>query len=193
MAPVLRNQNLDGDASDSNNFNQEDLARIVAEQIVAAIPTIASQIHVNSNNNHDDDDDDDDDSVGGRSSRKGCSYKTFISCKLLEFHGTEGAVGIVNWIEKMESVIRISDCKDDNVVKYATCSFHDKAPTWWNSEVQTRGWQAIDLMTWEELKVILMEKFCPGNEIQKLEAEFWNLEMKGADVLAYNNRFGELA
>jgi hypothetical protein len=51
----------------------------------------------------------------------------------------------------------------------------------------------IDLMTWEELKVILLEKFCPGNEIQKMEADFWSLEMKGADVLAYNNRFSELA
>jgi hypothetical protein len=48
-------------------------------------------------------------------------------------------------------------------------------------------------MTWEELKVILLEKFCPSNKVQKLKAEFWNLEIKGADVLAYNNRFGELA
>jgi hypothetical protein len=93
----------------------------------------------------------------------------------------------------MEYVIRISDCKDDCIVKYATCSFQDKALTWWNTEVQTRGWEAIDIMTCEELKVILLEKFYPGNEVQKLEAEFWNLEMKGAGVLAYNNRFGELA
>jgi hypothetical protein len=102
-------------------------------------------------------------------------------------------VGIVKWIEKMEFVIRISDYKDDCIVKYATCSFQDKALTWWNSEVQTRGWEAIDLMTWGELKIILLKKFYPRNEVQKLEAEFLNLEMKGADVLAYNNRFGELA
>jgi hypothetical protein len=48
-------------------------------------------------------------------------------------------------------------------------------------------------MTREELKVIMLEKFYPGNQIQKQEAEFWSLEMKGVDVLAYNNQFGELA
>jgi hypothetical protein len=91
MVPVLRNQNNEGDANGSNNFSQEDLARIVAEQIVAAIPAIASQVHADSNNNHHDDDD----SVGGGSGRKGCSYKTSISCKPLELHGTEGSVDIV--------------------------------------------------------------------------------------------------
>jgi hypothetical protein len=45
----------------------------------------------------------------------------------------------------------------------------------------------------EELKIILMAKFCPGNEVQKSEAEFCNLEMNGAEVLAYNNCFSELA
>jgi hypothetical protein len=115
MEPVLRNQTHDGDASGSNSFIQEDLACFVAEQIVAAIPAIAAQIH-DSSSNHDIDD-----RVDDGSGRKGCYYKTFIRCKPLEFHGTEGAVGIVKWIEKMEAVIRISDCKDDSVVKYATC------------------------------------------------------------------------
>jgi hypothetical protein len=72
----------------------------------------------------------------------------------------------------MKSVIRISDCKDDCIVKYATCSFQDKALTWWNSEVQTCEYEAVDLMTWKELKAMLLEFFCPGNKVQKLEAEF---------------------
>jgi hypothetical protein len=76
MAPMMRNQTHDGDASGSNNFSQEDLARIVAEQIVAAIPAITAQINESNNNYHDGDD-----SVGGGSGRKGCSHKTFISCK----------------------------------------------------------------------------------------------------------------
>jgi hypothetical protein len=71
MAPVLRNQNHDGDASGSNSFSQEDLARIVAEQIAAAIPAIAAHIHADSNNGGGDDD-----STGGGPNKKGCSYKT---------------------------------------------------------------------------------------------------------------------
>jgi hypothetical protein len=50
MAPVLRNQTHDGDASGSNSFSQEDLAHIIAELIAAAIPTISAHIHADSNN-----------------------------------------------------------------------------------------------------------------------------------------------
>jgi hypothetical protein len=114
----------------------------------------------------------------------------FLQATRISWHRRSGGYRQVE--KKMESVICISDYKDDCIVKYAT-SFQDKALTWWNSEVQTRGWEVVDLMTWEELKAILLEKFCPGNEVQKLEAEFWNLEMKGADVLTYNNRFSKIA
>ncbi|GJX20661.1 hypothetical protein Tco_0223338 [Tanacetum coccineum] len=37
--------------------------------------------------------------------------------------------------------------------------------------VQTRGREAAVGMAWEDLKVLLMEEFCPNNEIQKLETE----------------------
>ncbi|GJR16908.1 putative reverse transcriptase domain-containing protein [Tanacetum coccineum] len=36
-------------------------------------------------------------------------------------------------------------------------------------------------------------KYCPRNEIKKIEAEMWNLKVQGTDVVAYNQRFQELA
>ena len=38
-----------------------------------------------------------------------------------------------------------------------------------------------------------MREFCPDNEIQKLENEFWNHSMIGAGHAAYTDRFHELA
>ncbi|GJT65881.1 hypothetical protein Tco_1017361 [Tanacetum coccineum] len=38
-----------------------------------------------------------------------------------------------------------------------------------------------------------MDKYYLRNEIKKLEAELWNLKVKGIDVLGYNQRFQELA
>nr|GEZ95522.1 hypothetical protein [Tanacetum cinerariifolium] len=35
-------------------------------------------------------------------------------------------------------------------------------------------------------------KYCPRGEIQKLESEYWNLKVKGVDLLNYNHRFQEL-
>nr|GFC80570.1 putative reverse transcriptase domain-containing protein [Tanacetum cinerariifolium] len=37
-----------------------------------------------------------------------CYYANFMKCRLLNFKGTEGAVGLIRWIEKMESVFNIS-------------------------------------------------------------------------------------
>ncbi|GKB26759.1 hypothetical protein Tco_0866160 [Tanacetum coccineum] len=36
-------------------------------------------------------------------------------------------------------------------------------------------------------------KYCPRNEIKKIEIELWNLKVQGTDVVAYNQRFQELA
>ncbi|GJU71721.1 reverse transcriptase domain-containing protein [Tanacetum coccineum] len=44
-----------------------------------------------------------------------------------------------------------------------------------------------------DLKKKMTDKYCPRNEIKKLEAELWNLIVKGNDVLGYNQRFQELA
>ncbi|GJX64726.1 reverse transcriptase domain-containing protein [Tanacetum coccineum] len=41
-------------------------------------------------------------------------------CQPLSFKGTEGVVGLSQWLEKIESVFHISGCAIDNQVKFAT-------------------------------------------------------------------------
>nr|GFD44026.1 reverse transcriptase domain-containing protein [Tanacetum cinerariifolium] len=43
-----------------------------------------------------------------------CYYADFMKCHPLNFKGTEGAVGLTRWIEKMESVFNISGCAVEN-------------------------------------------------------------------------------
>ena len=84
----------------------------------------------------------------------------------------------------MKSVLDISDYATDQKVKYATCTFQDEALTWWNLHVQTLGRDAAYSLSWDDLKSMLMEKYCPRSELQKLESEFWNLAMVGAEITA---------
>ncbi|GJW47611.1 putative reverse transcriptase domain-containing protein [Tanacetum coccineum] len=79
------------------------------------------------------------------------------------------------------------------MVKYAASSFVNKALTWWNTQIQARGREAAIGMTWNDFKALLMEEFCPSNEIERLENEFWNHKMVGANHAAYMDRFHELA
>ncbi|GKE71307.1 reverse transcriptase domain-containing protein [Tanacetum coccineum] len=78
-------------------------------------------------------------------------------------------------------------------VKYAASSFVNKALTWWNTQIQARGREAAIGMSWTDFKALLVEEFCPSNEMEKLKTEFWNHKMVGANHAGYTDRFHELA
>ncbi|GJV01505.1 putative reverse transcriptase domain-containing protein [Tanacetum coccineum] len=59
--------------------------------------------------------------------------------------------------------------------------------------VQARGRVAAMAMAWNDFKALMVEEFCPSNEMEKLENEFWNHKMVGANHAAYTDRFHELA
>ncbi|GJQ95474.1 putative reverse transcriptase domain-containing protein [Tanacetum coccineum] len=122
-----------------------------------------------------------------------CSYADFMKCQPLNFKGTEGIVGLSQWLEKMKLVFHISGCAINNQVKFATYTLLGAALTWWNGHVRTLGHDAAYAMTWGTLKKKLTDKYCPKGKIKKLEIELWNLRVRGNDVAAYTQRFQELA
>nr|GFC29210.1 hypothetical protein [Tanacetum cinerariifolium] len=48
-------------------------------------------------------------------------------------------------------------------------------------------------MTQKTLMKMMTDKYCPRNEIRKLEMELWELKVKGTDLASYTQRFQELA
>ncbi|GJW49911.1 putative reverse transcriptase domain-containing protein [Tanacetum coccineum] len=107
---------------------------------------------------------------GGNGRNNGYSYKGFMACNPKECDGKGGAIALTQWIEKMENAL-----------------------AWWNTQVQARGRKAAIGMSWTDFKSLLVEEFCPSNEMEKLEIEFWNHKMVGANHAGYTNRFHELA
>ncbi|GJY16697.1 putative reverse transcriptase domain-containing protein [Tanacetum coccineum] len=121
-----------------------------------------------------------------------CTYKDFLNCQQRNFSGTEGAVGLARWFEKMKSVFRISSYPSNSQVKFATCTLLDGALTSWNSYVQTIGIDEAYEMPWKDLMKLMIKVYCPRNEIQKVENKLWNLCVKGTDIAGYTRRFQEL-
>ncbi|GJU98595.1 hypothetical protein Tco_1327866 [Tanacetum coccineum] len=74
----------------------------------------------------------------------GCTYMTFMKCNPHTFKGTEGAVGLCQWFEKLESVFRISDCREKDKVKFATATLQGRALTWWNGRTASKGYYALN-------------------------------------------------
>ncbi|GKA86873.1 putative reverse transcriptase domain-containing protein [Tanacetum coccineum] len=92
-----------------------------------------------------------------------CSYKEFMSCQ------SKGAVGLIRWFERTESVFSLE----------LFC--------------QPIGIEEAYKITWVEFKKLLIKKYCPRTEVQKMEDEFYHLTVKGNDLKTYVRRFQELA
>ncbi|GJY34382.1 putative reverse transcriptase domain-containing protein [Tanacetum coccineum] len=122
-----------------------------------------------------------------------CTYPNFMKCQPLNFKGTKGVVELIQWFEKMETVFSISNCSVENQIKFSTCTLLAGALTWWNSHVKNVGHDVAYAITWTDLKKKMTDKYYPRVKIKKLEAELWNLKVKGTDVIGYNQCFQELA
>lgn len=59
--------------------------------------------------------------------------------------------------------------------------------------MRSMGIELAYVTAWEELKLMLIGKYYPKDEIQKLEKELWSLTMKCAEKIAYTSRFDDLA
>ncbi|GJV51600.1 putative reverse transcriptase domain-containing protein [Tanacetum coccineum] len=142
---------------------------IIAQQLQNLLPTIVAQVgdqRRGQENGRNQNGDAVNDNIRGDVSR-GYTYKEFLACNPKEYY--------------------------DKKVKYTAGSFVGKALTWWNSQIHTRGREAVIGMSWEDFNTLTREELCPSNEMQKLETDLWNYAMVGAGHAAYTDRFHKLA
>ncbi|GKA25539.1 putative reverse transcriptase domain-containing protein [Tanacetum coccineum] len=122
-----------------------------------------------------------------------CTFAGFMKCNPTVFRGVEGAVELRRWYEKIESVFGISECAEGKKVRFVAATLEGSALTWWNSKISTLGLEIVNQMPWTEMKQLMTVEFCPIEEIQRMEHELWSLKVKEYDIVAYTQRFNELA
>nr|GEW11337.1 hypothetical protein [Tanacetum cinerariifolium] len=168
-------------ANDTNPSNET--ADEVARQLNTALPNLLTQLVQALGGNR----------VNQREATPSCSIKTFRASGAKEFFGTEGAVGLLTWFESIEVVLHSTKCLAESQVEFTSSMLQGRALTWWNTLVQTRGRAAAIAHSWEDFKKLLMEEYCPDDEVEKLESEFWSHKMVGSDINGYTARFHELS
>ncbi|GJY62162.1 putative reverse transcriptase domain-containing protein [Tanacetum coccineum] len=122
-----------------------------------------------------------------------CTFAGFMKCNPNNFYGTEGAVELQRWFKKTKSVFGISECVEGKKVKFAAITLQGPALTWWNAKVATMGFETVNQIPWTEMKQLMTAEFCPIEEVQRMEHELWNLKVKEYNIVAYTQRFNELA
>ncbi|GJV22322.1 putative reverse transcriptase domain-containing protein [Tanacetum coccineum] len=163
-------------------MNQAAIKKLVADSVIAALEAQAANM-ANTNN-----------TTRPREApvARQCSYKKFMSCQPINFKGTEGAVRLIRWFERTESIFSRSNCTEDYKVKFAIDTLTEEALSWWNSFSQPIGIEEAYKITWVEFKKFLIKKYYPQTEVQKMEDEFYHLTVKGNDLKTYVRRLQEL-
>ncbi|GJX37511.1 putative nucleotidyltransferase, ribonuclease H [Tanacetum coccineum] len=156
-------------------MTQDAIRKLVADSVTSALEAQAATMASASNPNR---------NTGptGTPAVKTGNYKEFISCQPFYLNGTEGAVGLIRWFERTESVFSRSRCAEENKVTFATGTLTDDALSWWNAYAQPMGIEQANQITWTKLKRLLTNKYCPRTEIKKMEEELYNLIIKGNDL-----------
>ncbi|GJU03917.1 hypothetical protein Tco_1114255 [Tanacetum coccineum] len=99
--------------SEAPAMTQAAIRKLVADSVTAALEAQAATMANADNTNR---------NTGEREApvARKCSYKEFMSCQPINFKGSEGAVGLIRWFERTESVFSRSNCTEDCKVKFAT-------------------------------------------------------------------------
>ena len=91
-----------------------------------------------------------------------------MNCKPKSFYGNAGDIGLMRWFNKMEYVFQSNYCAEDSKVRFATCTLLNSALSWWNEQVKTMGIIPANSLSWGDLKAMMVEEYCPRDEIQNL-------------------------
>ncbi|GJU01092.1 putative reverse transcriptase domain-containing protein [Tanacetum coccineum] len=92
-------------------MTQDAIRKLVADSVSVALEAQAATM-ANTNNTN----------TGPREAliARKCSYKVSMSCQPFNFKGTKGAVGLIRWFERTESIFLRSNYIEDCKVKFAT-------------------------------------------------------------------------
>ncbi|GJZ27587.1 putative reverse transcriptase domain-containing protein [Tanacetum coccineum] len=190
MAPKRATRsNIAPETTNTTSVTNAQLHAMINQGVTAALAARDADINTNGDDSH----------ISGAGVRRTertareCTYINFLKCQPLNFKGTKGVSGLSQWFERMKYVFHISNCTVENQVKFATCTLHSVALTWWNTHVKTVGRDAAYSMPWKTLMKMMTDNYCPQNEIKKLEMKIWELKVKGTDLTSYTQRFQELA
>ncbi|GJU22580.1 hypothetical protein Tco_1155922 [Tanacetum coccineum] len=106
-------------------MTQAAIKKLVADSVAAALETQAATMANTDNTNRNT-------RQSGTPVARKCRYKKFMSCQSFNFKGTEGAVGLICWFERTESIFLRSNCTEDCKVKFAIGTLTEEALSWWN-------------------------------------------------------------
>ncbi|KAM0007737.1 putative retrotransposon gag domain-containing protein [Helianthus debilis subsp. tardiflorus] len=165
------------------------LAALVAKQVAKVVPQIVSELYENVSKSSKESKTE----APKATTKAAFSFKQFKACGPKEFTCEEGLTALFQWFDSIEVTLRQSGCPENLRTLNATGVFQSRSLDWWVAGRNKRGNDAAYGLSWDELKNVMLEEFCPPHESQKLEDEFWHLKQKDGDNATLTARFKQLS
>ena len=159
------------------------IASLVTKEVVKLIPQIVAQVHSRGHSRAPED----------VKTESAFLYKHFKACDPKPFTGEGGVPQLLQRFDSIEVTLRQSGCPDSFRTTCATGVFQSRALDWWTAERNKRGISAAYALSWDELKELMKEEYCPPHEVEKLENEFWEIKQTEGDNAGYTARFKQLS
>ncbi|KAJ0796882.1 putative retrotransposon gag domain-containing protein [Helianthus annuus] len=162
---------------------------MVAKQVAKTVPQIVSELYENMSKSSEESRTE----APKATPKADFNFKQFKACGPKEFTGEDGHTALFQWFDSIEVTLHQSGCPDNLRTLNATGVFQSRALDWWTVERNKRGNDAAYGHSWDELKNVMLEDFCPPHERQKLEDKFWHIKQKDGDNAALTARFKQLS
>jgi len=114
----------------------------------------------------------------------------FNKLKPNKFQGGSDPLKYEEWIQKLENLFEIMECPDQYKVALVIYQFEGEAEYWWGI-VRLRGEE--DPMTWERLRELMDNQYCPRDVQRMKEREFLSLKQGNLSVMEYASSFNKLS
>ncbi|CAA0834936.1 Unknown protein, partial [Striga hermonthica] len=104
------------------------------------------------------------------------------------FHGTEGPEAVAEWIRQLEQNFDILQCSDEQKVICGHYILKGSAALWCSGYWRLRQVE-FNVLTWDRMKEVIMEKYYPQGYRMRMECAFWDLTQGTGTVEEYEREF----
>ena len=116
--------------------------------------------------------------------------KTFTNLGGKTFDGTEGVMGVHNWLRILERIYADMQVEDQRKRQIASRQLRGAALDWWEVIIAGRPEGEV---TWDQFKAMLEGRFVPASAKESLLEEFIKLRQGTTSVTEYTQKFESLA
>ncbi|CAA0835321.1 Unknown protein, partial [Striga hermonthica] len=109
-----------------------------------------------------------------------------------EFHGTEGPEAMAEWIRQLEQNFDLLQCSDEQKVICGSYMLKGSAALWWSGYWRLRQAE-LNVLTWDRMKEVIMEKYYPQGYRMRMERAFWDLTQGTDTVEEYEREFTRMS